>query len=215
MSILLYCITETSTLPQFGSGVDGLPVLSLEYEALAGVFSQGFSAPSFTGAPIKEYARQFHQVLHRIFESRAIIPFRFPTLMRDAEELTRHMRSNAPEYLRQLQKFGNAVQMDISVTFSDSLRVTSRTSGTEYLRGRKEESDELGKLAEVLHTKLGSTTRDWRTRPVLNGLRVFALLDRESVVVFKGSLQNFAVPPSVSVRVTGPWPVTEFLEQPA
>ena len=212
MSILLYCITQQPELPKLGSGVAGLPVLSLEHGELAALFSQGAPPAGWTGVPLKDSARQFHQVLRRVFESRAIIPFRFPTLMRDAEELTVHVGENAGEYSAQLEKFGNSVQMDITVAYSDPTCPPSQTSGAEYLRGRQRRSEELNRIAETLHAHVDSATQDWRTRPARDGLKVFALLDRDSVALFHGSLQSFRVPSGLSFRITGPWPVTEFLE---
>ena len=212
MSILLYCVTEKSELPSVGRGVAGLPVLSVENGQIAALFSPGASAEGWTGSPLKESARQFHQVLHRVFESRAIIPFWFPTLMQEAQELAKHMEANSLEYLTQLDKFRTSVQMDITIAQADSARVTRQVSGAEYLRERQKQSEELGRIASQLCTHAGSATRDWRTRPAQHGLKAFALLDRDSVEVFNSSLQQFPVPPGLSIRISGPWPVTAFLE---
>jgi hypothetical protein len=212
MSILLYCVTEKSELPKLGAGVADLPVLSVEHQEITVLFSPEARAEGWTGAPLKESARQFHQVLHRVFDSRAIIPFRFPTLMQDAQELARHMRANSPEYIGQLQKFRSSVQMDISVAHSDSAQARGPASGAQYLRERQKRSEALDRIASQLHTHADSATRDWRTRPAQHGLKIFALLDRDSVGVFNRSLQRFAVPPGLSIRISGPWPVTAFLE---
>ena len=211
MPILLYCVTEKSELPNLGTGVAGVPVLSFEHLELAALFSQGAWAEGWIGAPLKESARQFHQVLHRVFESRAIIPFRFPTLMREAEELAAHVRANAEAYLAQLRRFRTSVQMDITVAHSVPL-TTRRSSGAEYLHERRKQSEELDRIAKNLYAHADSATRDWRIRTAQHGLKILALLDRESVAVFNRSLQGFAVPPGLSIRISGPWPVTEFLE---
>jgi len=212
MSILLYCVTEKSELPTLGLGVAGLPVLSLEHGQLAALFSQGASGEVWTGAPLKESARQFHHVLQGVFESRAIIPFRFPTLLREAEELTVHIRANSPEYLAQLARFRTSVQMDISVARLDPAGASCQTSGSEYLRERQKRSEEFDKIAEKLHAHVNSATKDWRIRPTPHGLKALALLDRDSVALFKTRLQRFLVPPGLGIRISGPWPVTEFLE---
>ncbi|HTM36776.1 MAG TPA: GvpL/GvpF family gas vesicle protein [Terriglobales bacterium] len=212
MSILLYCVTERTELPNLGSGVADLPVLSVEHGELAVLFSPDAWAEGWTGAPLKQSARQFHQVLHRVFESRAIIPFRFPTLMQEAQELATHMRANVPEYMAQLQKFRSSVQMDISIAYSDSARASGQASGAEYLRDRRKRSEELDRIANQLYTYADSVPRDWRTRPAQHGLKIFALLDRDSVEAFNRNLQRFAVPAGLSIRISGPWPVTAFLE---
>jgi hypothetical protein len=212
MSILLYCVTEKSKLPTLGPGVAGLPVLSLEHGELAGLFSQTAFGEGWTGAPLKESARQFHHVLQGVFESRAIIPFRFPTLLREPEELTAHIRANSLEYLAQLAKFRTSVQVDITVDLLDPARASCQTSGTKYLRERQKRSEELDRIAEKLYAHVNSATQGWRIRPTPHGLKVLALLDRDSVAVFNTSLQRFPVPPGLSIRISGPWPVTEFLE---
>lgn len=212
MSILLYCVTEKSELPSLGQGVADLPVASVEHGEIAALFSPGAGAEGWLEAPLKESARQFHRVLQRVFESRAIIPFRFPTLMQEAQELASHMRANSPEYLAQLEKFRTSVQMDISVAHADSTRATGPTSGAEYLRARREESEELDRAAKKLRLHADPAIRAWRTRPTQHGLKLFALLDRDSVEAFQTSLQRFEVPPGLNIRITGPWPVTAFLE---
>ena len=211
MSILLYCVTENSDLPRLGSGVADLPILSVEHGEIAALFSPGVPAEGWIGPPFKESARQFHHVLHRVFESRAIIPFRFPTLMPEAQELAAHMRASAPEYLAQLEKFRTSVQMDISIARSASARA-GQGSGAEYLRERQTQSEELDRIANQLYTHAHPAIRDWRTRPAQHGRKIFALLDRDSVEVFNRSLQRFGVPPDLSIRISGPWPVTAFLE---
>jgi len=57
MPILLYCVTEKSELPNLGTGVAGVPVLTCEQGELAALFSQGVGAESWVGTPLKASAQ--------------------------------------------------------------------------------------------------------------------------------------------------------------
>lgn len=213
MSILLYCITAEAASSDVGAGVAGLPVLHCKQAGLDALFSENTSAESWTGPSLKQSAREFHNVLHRAFAARAIIPFRFPTLMRDEDELTAHLRDSAPEYSAQLKKFENSVQMDISIAHPEpTLPGASRTSGAEYLRSRQKQSDELHAVAKQIQELADQAAPSWRDRLASNNLRLFALVNRDSVNAFREKLNRLSVPQNLNVRISGPWPVTEFLE---
>ena len=213
MSILLYCVTHQMASPDLGPGVAGLPVLHCKQADLDALFSPNTSAGSWTGASLKQSAREFHSVLHRVFGSQAVIPFRFPTLMRDEKELSAHLWDNAGEYSAQLNKFANSVQMDISIACIEPIALTAlETSGAEYLRTRQKRSDELQAVAKQIQELAGGTAQEWHNRSASNGLKLFALLDRASVAAFREKLKWSPVPKDLAVRVSVPWPVTDFLE---
>jgi hypothetical protein len=213
MSILLYCVTEQAASPDVGTGVAALPVLHCRHAGVDALFSENNSAESWTGASLKQSAREFHTVLHRAFAAHAVVPFRFPTLMRDEDELAAHLRDNVAEYSAQLKKFENAVQMDISIAQPEpAVDGSPRRSGAEYLRGRQKQSDELYAVAKQIQELASETVQSWRDRPASHGLKLYGLVDRASVSAFHERLKKLSAPPNTSVRVSGPWPVTEFLE---
>lgn len=213
MSILLYCITEESASPVMGPGVAGSPVLQCKEAGIEALFSRNTSAESWTGTSLKQSAREFHNVLHLAFAARAIVPFRFPTLMQDEDELAAHLRDNAAEYSAQLKRFEKSVQMDISITSAEPVTLAaSQTSGAEYLRSRGKQADELQAMAKQVEELASATTQSWRNRLASNSLRLFALVHRDSVDAFRETLKRLSVPQNLDVRVSGPWPVTEFLE---
>jgi hypothetical protein len=213
MAILLYCVTSEAASSDVGAGVAGLPVLHCRQTGLDALFSRDTSADSWTGAALKRSAREFHNVLHRIFTSGAIVPFRFPTLMRDEDELATHLRENATEYSAHLRKFENSVQMEISISHSQPASTASAPgSGAEYLRARQQQLDELQSIEKQIQELAANTVQSWRDRQVSNALRLFALVPRNSVTAFHERLKKFSVPPKLAVRISGPWPVTEFLE---
>lgn len=213
MAILLYCISSESASTDVGSGVAGRPVLRFTQAGVDTLFSQNTSAESWTGASLKQSAKEFHKVLQRVFATHAIIPFRFPTLMRDEQELSSHLRDNAAEYSSQLEKFENSVQMDISIARTEPMAPASaQASGAEYLRNRQKQSDDLEVVAKQIQELTGEKAQEWNNRSASNGLKLFALLNRASVAAFHERLKKFSVPSNLTVRVSGPWPVSEFLE---
>lgn len=212
MSILLYCITDQAASSDVGPGVAGLPVLHCRQASLDALFSQNTSAESWTGTSLKQSAREFHNVLQRAFATHAIVPFRFPTLMDGEDELVTHLRQNGAEYSAQLKKFENSVQMDISIASLEPHSAAPQTSGAEYLRTRQKQSNDLEVVATQIQELTGKQAQQWHNRPASNGLKLFALLNRVSVAAFHERLKKFSVPSNLTVRVSGPWPVTEFLE---
>lgn len=214
MSILLYCVTDQGTSSDVGEGVAGLSVLHCKEAGLDALFSRNTSAESWTGASLKQSAREFHNVLQRAFASHAIVPFRFPTFMGgDEGELAAHLRDNAVEYSAQLKKFEHAVQMDISINSPGSVSSDApQTSGAAFLRSRQERSEEFQAIARQIEEIANEAAQSWRDRPASNTLKLFALVNRASVAIFHERLKKFPVPRNWSVRVSGPWPVTEFLE---
>src|SRR5436305_3057315 len=165
MSILLYCVALRSGLTQPRTGVAGLAVLCSEFNDIVVLFSKGASSEAWTGAPLRESAQAFHHVLQQVFSRGAIIPFRFPTLMKDEEELTAYLLENAAYYFSSLRKFENSVQMEAVISYSDSSSAaTVKTSGTDYLRARQKRSEELRAVTDRLRARAGDVAKDWRDR---------------------------------------------------
>jgi hypothetical protein len=124
-----------------------------------------------------------------------------------------HMRDNTSSYTALLKKFRTYAQMEAVIGYSDDSRTVQRDlSGAEYLRARQKHSAGLEEVAAHLQERAGALVQEWRSRPIQNRIRIFALLDRGSVTNFNQKLGEMQVPDGMAVRVTGPWPVTEFLE---
>ena len=213
MSILLYCVTGEFASRDVGCGVAGRPVLRCTQAGVEALFSENASAESWAGASLKQSAREFHNVLQRAFAAHALVPFRFPTLMRDEQELSTHLQDSAAEYAAQLTKFEHSVQMDITITCTNPSSPTAlHASGAEYLRSRQNQFDELQLIAQRIQELANETVQSWRDRPASSTLKLFSLVNRGSVNAFRERLNRLSVPQSLNVRVSGPWPVTEFLE---
>jgi len=80
------------------------------------------------------------------------------------------------------------------------------------LRARAAESWQLRNTAEELKNLLSSEVIEWRERDTSQGMRLYALIDRANVTSFRERLGKREH--DTSLRWSGPWPATEFLEAP-
>lgn len=211
MPILLYCVVENtdSLLPPLG--VAGTGVTQLEGGGLTVLFSRAPSAEVWTRAPLQQAAKEFHRVLNDIFKSRAVVPFRFPTIMQTDEEVASHLNSRAHAYRAWLDEFKDDAQMEALISYSNQ-PPSSASTGAAYLEEKKKRQDDLERVASSLRNSAASSLRGWRERTVQPGLRCFALVPRGSVAQFNALITHATVPDHFAVRISGPWPVTEFLD---
>jgi hypothetical protein len=212
MAILLYCIAKVDA-PETGSltGVAGDPVVRIELGTLAAYTSSNPDKSNWLRLPLQTSALEFHRVLSEVFKSSAIIPFRFPTVFDHEEQLMQRLQERANEYTALLDKFRDLVQMEIRVTGPDLKKPVE--SGTQYLKVRQTASAAIEKVMAELRSVLSELSQDWRERPSKDGTRAFALIYRNQVADFRNMMRNAPVPSEITVRVSGPWPVSEFIEQ--
>lgn len=212
MAILLYCIANGDA-PATGSltGVAGDPILRVEIGSLAAFTSTNSDKSNWLRLPLQTSALDFHRVLSEIFKSTAIIPFRFPTVFDNEDQLIQRLQERTSEYPALLEKFRDLVQMEIRITNIDVK--TPSESGMQYLKGRQTATATIDKFAADLRVTLSELLQNWRQRPSKDGIRAFALIDRNLVADFRNTLRNMPVPHELSVRASGPWPVSEFIEQ--
>jgi hypothetical protein len=212
MSLLLYCVAKPGDLLNVSpSGVADIPLSRLDYSDLAIFFSQSSASEPWLRTPLRASALQFHRVLLDIFKSTAIIPFRFPTILEDRNALTEHIDHHADEYDALLQKFANKAQLELRVSFASTDTLGSG-SGTEFLRERQKRQKALEKFSAALELTTNAAGAEWRARRLSSGFRGFVLLERRQAAEFKHAVADIPVPLELDARLSGPWPVTEFLE---
>ncbi len=146
MPLLVYCITETSASVEVPTtGVNGLTVEAVKHGELQCFVSRSTADISFSGLQLRDAALTFHDVLEKIFEQTAIIPFRFPTVLPGEPELTAYMAEHSVEYRSALIRLRDVVQMEIKLQFKDSRLLQNpaeplgqgsetKPSGREYLQ---------------------------------------------------------------------------------
>ena len=186
-------------------GVLDAEVQSLEEAGLTVAYSR-IEKSDISAANFQYTAVQFHNVLHAIFAGAATIPFRFPTWLTPGE-LRQHLRSGSVRYKAFLTEHANHVQMEARIRLGPAEQASLSPSGTEHLRARAAQIRELRDVAEKTKQAVFAEALQWRERETPEGVRLFALVDRGKVASFREKLSRHG-----NLRVTGPWPTTEFLE---
>ena len=203
-------MTDPSALLNMQAGVAGLPVSTLEYSGLGVFYSENVTSDIWLRAPLRTSAEEFHRVQRELFSKVPIIPFRFPTILESEDKLRVHLDQRADEYKNLLLRFATSAQMDVFLTHTSAL--SAHPSGASYLRERQERNHAMEQFASELRKHAEPLVKDWRQRTVSNGLRCFALLERKHVQEFNEKMKMLAVPSALGARVSGPWPVAEFLD---
>lgn len=193
-------------------GVAGMAVESLEQFGLRCFVSRSASSDTMLGSPAREAALAFHRVLQAIFRQGAIIPFRFPTLLADEAEVTGHLNEHAAEYHEALGRLRDLVQMEIHLR-GRGPELNVQATGTEYLRSRQAQHSVLETTAGQLRQACQSWISGWRQQTSGHHIRCYALVGRGAVAKFERALVSLEMPASVSARVSGPWPATEFVSE--
>jgi hypothetical protein len=152
--------------------------------------------------------------LQDVFRQAAIIPFRFPTTVQDDAELLRFLDGHADDYRDCLLRLRDMVQMEVLITWRIRDGVISPPqTGTGYLREKQQRHARLMTLAEAVRSAINTIKVDWRERGSSDGVRLFALVLRPAVSEFERQLAGLKVDSEFEVRVSGPWPATEFLQK--
>lgn len=208
MALVPYCIflIEEVKLPL--SGILGSPVLLLTECELSVTYSEIAGPQQLSGDRLQGAALDFHQTVHATFARQAVIPFRFPTLLSETE-LREHLSSQAVPYRNFLREHANEVQMEVRLWPFNSARPRPGTTGTEYLEGRIADEARLRVLGKSLDGLPG--VRESRHIPGRDLTRLFALVDRQQVEEFRRKARERFPAGNIRMRVSGPWPATEFL----
>ena len=213
MPTLLYCVTKADAAADVSSiGVADLPVFRWTFPQFDLFASRAPDPAVWLKRELRTSALEFHCVLRRIFEASAIVPFRFPTIFDTSEQVEEHVQQRSGEYVTLLDRFADSVQMEIRVSGREPS--PRAQSGTDYLKVRQQSIQAAERFAARLKEDLSSVLQEWRQRMARNELRAFALIPRNKTEQFETVAGAIVVPQGLRARVSGPWPVTEFVEQP-
>jgi len=206
MAILPYCVVLANLKvkkPQVG--VDGERVEALKLESLCALYSD-FDDSALAPDTLRQSALEFHRVIASVFRQMALVPFRFPNLLKTREELESHLRANLPKYQSFLERTRDAVQMEIVLpnTSPAPVSVESKTSGAEYLREKQQRSRPHAELSSALLEKIKELVLATKT----TDMRLYLLVPRDQIEALRGHLNGFQ-----EIRISGPWPAAEFLEE--
>ncbi len=160
---------------------------------------------SISSKNFREAALESYRVVQAMLAQKAVVPFRFPTWL-DAEEMKAHLREESLRYRDFLVKHADHVQMEIRVAMQEAA-IQKENSGAEHLRARAAQLRGLNEQASAIKSLVADNALEWREQETPDGVRLYALVSRTSIEGFREKLNR------ASVRTTGPWPATEFLNQ--
>ncbi len=215
MAVLLYCVTRPEQVAQVASAVCEGVMQSREMFGLQVYWSEIANPDECLGTAesLKKAALQFHQVLREILAAATPIPFRFPTLLESEEGLERQLAEGQEFYRAALQRIGDAVQYEVVGSWAVDEQVDTATpvSGSEYLKRRSQASGRIAAIEGKLKSVTVDSVREWRARQERKSHRWFALVPREDRERFVGLLRNAGPSEGVRLRLSGPWPPSEFV----
>lgn len=211
MPILLYCALEPASLPPL-HGVGNAPLAMAQVGALQVLYSE--VDPGRLSSAVREAAMEFHRVISSVFQSRAVLSFRFPTLFASPEEMIAELAGKGPAMAQFLRENSDFVQMELRLS-SDAPAAGGAASGTEYLQRRRDSSQQLEAAASSCQSAAAGYLRAWRRRSTPAGLHCYALVARAQVGAYREAMSSVRLPPGVRALLSGPWPANDFLEPSA
>jgi hypothetical protein len=215
MPLLVYCIAEAAIpieLPNPAVQRKNIETIS---EAGLRCFISAYDNPgSDSKQLVREAALAFNCVIQEILKQAAIIPFRFPTLYESESEISSFLRDHSAEYHEALSRLKESIQMELQISLNeqDNPKEIGKESGSQYLRHRQAKHQKLESTADVLHRSLSEYVQCWRQRATASGMRCYVLVGRDLKQNFLVQAQSAIVPEDVVVRITGPWPASEFIK---
>jgi len=214
MPVLLYCVTQPNPVVNVATGVSDATIHSREMLGVRVYWSEIENPQLLADAEsLKKAALEFHRVLREILAVTTPIPFRLPTLLESPEVLEPHLAPEQELYRDALVRVDGAVQYEILGIWADEQQTDLATpvSGREYLKRRQQA---LGRVAAVegkLRKVSADTVREWRGREQNKKHRWFALVPRSERERFIASLRTAGASEGVRLRLSGPWPPSEFV----
>jgi hypothetical protein len=209
--LLPYCITEPAfTGPAQDAGVNNSAVENLTEGPLRCFYSEIDNLP----AVLREDALRFHRVVSGIFRQAAVISIRFPTLLRDKDELRGFLRKHSQQYAAALERLRNSIQMELHISAAHQNTAGPHESGKAYLEARRSAVQKLVTVTEHAYSRVRHLAAGWRvragSRPDL--VYCYALVARDAEQDFRNQIESMPASQSTKVAVSGPWPCSEFLE---
>jgi len=116
-------------------------------------------------------------------------------------------------YRAALARIGDAVQYEIVATWAQDEEADLATpiSGREYVKRRQAISERVAALNNKLKNVAGDSVREWRVHQERRLHRWFALVSRQDRERFVAALRSAGPSEGVRLRLSGPWPPSEFM----
>ena len=215
MPCVLYCVTQPNEPVSAASGVCDAEVQSQEFSGLRVYWSEIANPETCLGEPesLKKAALHFQRVLREILATTTPIPFPFPTLLENADALEKLLAAEQELYRGALARIGDSVQYEIIASWAADQEADLATpvSGREYRQRRQESTARITAIDNKLKNVTADSVKEWRDRQERRTHRWFALVPRDCRERFIGSLRSAGPSEGVRLRLSGPWPPSEFI----
>jgi len=215
MPCLLYCVTQAKEIVSVAAGICDAEIQSQEFSGLRVYWSEVANPEACLGdaESLKKAGSQFQQVLREILAATTPIPFPFPTLLEGPDALAQHLEAEQELYRSALARIGDAVQYEIVASWAadEEADLATPVSGREYVKRRQEATGRIAAIDRKLKSVTADSVREWRARQQRRTHRWFALVPRDSRERFIASLRSAGPSEGVRLRLSGPWPPTEFI----
>lgn len=207
MALLAYCVVLDDGAPKFPP--EGLLDSRSELIADSGLIAlcSEMERSAISATNFQQAALEFHRVVQAVFAAKAVIPFRFPTWL-NTEEMSAHLRQESVRYKDFLVKHADHVQMEVRIQAEAAAPILA-ASGTEHLRARAAQMRKVNEQAQQIKNLVADIAIEWRVCETPDAMRLYALIPRASMEDFREKLNP------MPVRISGPWPATEFFEPPS
>lgn len=214
MAVLLYCLTLAESEPVKVSAGFGEEVRPLSFGPLRAYVSD-IDPETRLGTPEaqKKSTMQFNQVLREILAVTTLLPFRFPTMADNEDSVAKLVAERESDYEAVLRRLAGTVQYEVVASWDEQPADTATpVSGAEYRKRREQELARVAGVDEKLRRVTGHIVREWRQRRERKAYRWFGLLERDRREEFLTALRSAGPSAGVRVRLSGPWPPSEFVE---
>ena len=207
MALLPYCIflPHANAIPNMG--IQNVPIQSLESAGLVAIYSE-LDPQTISGDQFQAAALRFHDVVHAVFERCAVIPFRFPTFLAEGQ-FREHVDKESKRYLSFLRKHADDVQMEVRLWIPNPSQMKPG-SGTEFMQRIANHMTHLKSASDYVQHIAVDIVREWKSDDSRDAIRLFALIPRSRISDFRERFTEKPRPANVAMRVTGPWPASEF-----
>jgi hypothetical protein len=215
MPILLYCVTQANESVSMATGVSASLVRPHESAGLRFYWSEIANPEAWfaDAESTKKAASQFQQVLRQILSKTTLLPFPFPKLLDSVSEMEDHLGTELELYRAALDRIGDAVQYEIVACWAanEQADLAKPISGREYVQRRQEAALRVAAVDSKLKGVTGDSVQEWRARQERRTHRWFALVPRKDRERFVASLRSAGPSEGVRLRLSGPWPPSEFM----
>ena len=215
MPCLLYCVAQPKEIVTVAAGICDAEVQSQEFFGLRAYWSEVADPEACLGdaESLKKSGLQFQQVLREILAATTPIPFPFPTLLEGPDALAQHLEAEQELYRAAVARLGDSVQYEIVASWAadEQADLATPVSGREYVKRRQEATGRIAAIDSKLKSVTADSVREWRTRQQRRTHRWFALVPRDRRDGFIASLRSAGPSEGVRLRLSGPWPPSEFI----